>query len=233
MKRALSGKAVTGMSSMDRATVGPVPLPDGAEHPSPHAEPSPETTEPTPDTTSWAPLGRARQRLRPQDDSRSREEVVESLFREHYEGLLRLAYCMLGDRCSAEDVVMDAFCSLHLHYTGLRDRSRPLAYLRSAVLNGSRSRIRSLVRERNRPGWADPPPTDSSSASVIAHEEAHRLAEAVRGLPHRQREVVVCRYYLELSEAETAALLGMSAGSVKRHGHRARAALASRMEGDR
>ncbi|MCE0487671.1 sigma-70 family RNA polymerase sigma factor [Ornithinimicrobium sediminis] len=78
-----------------------------------------------------------------------------------------------------------------------------------------------------------PAPTDSSSASVIAHEEAHRLAEAVRGLPHRQREVVVCRYYPELSEAETAALLGMSAGSVKRHGHRARAALASRMEGDR
>lgn len=178
------------------------------------------------EVTSVVPLGA----VRPQTGERARDEVVEELFREEYEGLLRLAYCMVGDRCSAEDVVMDAFCSLHLHWATLRDKASPVGYLRSAVLNRSRSRIRALVKERTRTGWTDPPPTDTSSSSVIARDEAHRLAEAVRGLPHRQREVVVCRYYLELSEAETAELLGIGVGSVKRHAHRARAALSTRVE---
>jgi RNA polymerase sigma-70 factor (sigma-E family) len=178
------------------------------------------------EVTSLVPLGAAG----PQTGERSRDEVVEELFREEYEGLLRLAYCMVGDRCSAEDVVMDAFCSLHLHWSTLRDKASPVGYLRSAVLNRSRSRIRDLVRERTRTGWSQPPPTDTNSTSVIAHDESHRLAEAVRGLPHRQCEVVVCRYYLELSEAETAELLGIGVGSVKRHAHRARAALSTTME---
>lgn len=179
-----------------------------------------------PEVASVVPLGAAR----PAAGERSRDEVVEDVFREEYAGLLRLAYCMLGDRCSAEDVVMDAFCSLHLHWSTLRDKSSPVGYLRSAVLNRSRSRIRALVKERTRTGWANPPPTDTSSSSVIARDEAHRLAEAVRGLPHRQREVVVCRYYLELSEAETAELLGIGVGSVKRHAHRARATLSTTVE---
>lgn len=98
------------------------------------------------------------------------------------------------------------------------------------MLNGCRSRIRALVRERNRPGWAEPPPVDSSSSEVIARDEADRVAQAVRELPHRQREVVVCRYYLELGEAETAELLGIGIGSVKRHAHRARAALSTMLE---
>ncbi|MGC5583715.1 RNA polymerase sigma factor [Ornithinimicrobium sp. W1665] len=160
----------------------------------------------------------------------TRDEIVESLFREHYEGLLRLSYCILGDRCSAEDVVMEAFCSLHTHWSTLRDRASPVGYLRVSVLNLSRSRIRALVRERTRTGWADPPPVLDTSVSVIERDEAHRLVEAVRSLPRRQCEVIVCRYFLELSEAETAALLGMSTGSVKRHAHRARAALSTSME---
>ncbi|GGK69891.1 hypothetical protein GCM10011509_17890 [Ornithinimicrobium pekingense] len=166
----------------------------------------------------------------PRAVERGRDDVVEELFSEEYEGLLRLAYCILGDRCSAEDVVMDAFCSLYVRWSAVRDTTWPVGYLRAAVLNGARSRIRALVRERTRTSWVEPPPVDTSSSSVIARDEAHRLAEAVRALPLRQREVVVCRYYLELSETETAQLLGIGTGSVKRHAHRARATLSTRLE---
>lgn len=172
------------------------------------------------------PLGR----IRPEAVELTRDEVVESLFREHYEGLLRLSYCLLGDRCSAEDVVMEAFCSLQSHWSTLRDRTAPLGYLRVCVLNLSRSRIRALVRERSRPGWLEPSPPPDTSVSVIERDEAHRLVEAVRALPRRQCEVIVCRYFLELSEAETASLLGLSTGSVKRHAHRARATLSTTLE---
>lgn len=163
-------------------------------------------------------------------EDHSREEVIAELFQVEYAGLVRLAYVILHDRCSAEDVVMEAFCSLHAHWSGVRRKSAPLAYLRTAVLFGSRSRVRSLIRERARRAPSEVGVPDPSSAGVIARDEAQALAAGVRGLPQRQREVTVCRYYLELSEAETAELLRISVGAVKRHAHRARKALFTTVE---
>jgi len=167
---------------------------------------------------------------RPAADRRDRDELVSELFRQEYAALVRLAYVVLHDRGSAEDVVMEAFCSLHSRWATVRNKAAPAAYLRSAVLFGCRSRIRELVRERSRRPLAEVNAPDPSSAGAIAHDEAHALAVGVRSLPDRQREVVVCRYYLELSEAETAELLGISVGSVKRHAHRAREALLTLLE---
>lgn len=176
-----------------------------------------------PDMSVWEPV----------EGRRHRDEIIEDLFRHEYEGLLRMAYCIVYDRFTAEDIVMEAFCSLRLHWSGLRRTGSGLAYLRSAVINGSRSRIRQLVRDRARPTWDAPVADDPSSSHAIARDVSDRLARAVRALPARQREVIVCRYYLELGEAETAELLGISAGSVKRHAHRAREVLSARMEADR
>lgn len=67
----------------------------------------------------------------------------------------------------------------------------------------------------------------------MSRDEATRLAECVRELPRRQREVVTCRYYLQLSERETADLLEIGVGSVKRHAHRGLATLQSRLEASR
>jgi RNA polymerase sigma factor (sigma-70 family) len=67
----------------------------------------------------------------------------------------------------------------------------------------------------------------------VARDEASSLAEQVRQLPRRQREVITCRYYLQLSEKETAALLEITIGSVKRHAHRGLATLQSRLEESR
>jgi RNA polymerase sigma factor (sigma-70 family) len=158
----------------------------------------------------------------------SRDEAVDVLFRRHYSDLLRLAYCLLADRPQAEDAVQDAFVSLYLHWNGLRDTDAAPSYLRSAVINRCRSRVRDVVRDRIGPGLMLREARSSEDA-VVAKDEGWRLAEAVQELPRRQRDVVVCRYFLELTVAETAALLEIAVGSVKRHAHRGIAALSARV----
>ncbi|MFW5470150.1 RNA polymerase sigma factor [Knoellia sp. CPCC 206435] len=69
-----------------------------------------------------------------------------------------------------------------------------------------------------------------ADAEALAHEDSLLIAEQVRGLPQRQREVIVCRYSLDLTERQTAELLEVSIGSVKKHASRALAALHDRME---
>ena len=163
------------------------------------------------------------------DEGQSEQAALSLLFSRHYLPLVRLAACLMGERDSAEDVVQDAFVSLQRHRATLRDPSAAEAYLRSAVINGSRSQIRRLVRERvrRRPAAV---PAQSSEERALENDEHARVLQAVQALPTRQREVVVCRYYLELSEADTARLLEISTGSVKRHAHRAVKAIESRME---
>lgn len=160
-----------------------------------------------------------------------RDEAVALLFRAHYRDLVGLAVWLLGDRAQAEDAVQDAFCSVYRHWERLRDPAAAHGYLRAAVVNRCRSGVRALIRERNHSvldlSDAQPPTPDEAA---VADDDRDRMIRAVRGLPTRQREVVVCRYYLDLSVAETAALLGVSEGSVKRHAHRGVAALVARME---
>jgi len=138
--------------------------------------------------------------------------------------------CLLGDRGAAEEVVQDAFESLHRNWWKLRDQGSSLGYLRAGVINGCRSRQRKLLRARvRRPAMADAGAIPSSEETALAGTEAAAVAAAVRQLPTRQREVVICRYYLELSEAQTAALLEIGRGSVKRHTFRALGALSRRL----
>ena len=150
------------------------------------------------------------------------ETDIEILFRRQYPVLLRIAYALLGTREGAEDAVQDAFVSLHRHWRALRDPEAAEAYVRAAVLNRCRSRIRTRVRDAL---WARNDRTDlpyvvGSDEVVVSREDADRVGAALRRLPRRQREVVTCRYLLELSVAETAETLGISGGAVKRHAHR-------------
>ena len=160
-------------------------------------------------------------RLRAVDPSVSREEAVDVLFRRHYATLLRVAYAMLGTREAAEDAVQDAFVSLYRHWDRLRDPQAADAYLRSAVLNRCRSRVRDLVKDRVLQSRAGAALVEAGGEIDIAtRDDGARVVVALRRLPRRQREVVACRYLLELSVAETAELLAISDGSVKRHAHR-------------
>ena len=151
-------------------------------------------------------------------------------------GLIRLAVVMLGDRPAAEDVVQDAFCGLYRRWDQLDDPHNALRYVRSSVLNGCRSVLRNRSRLRARPGGPQPGSQDTaeSAESVALVGEEHRaVLAALRRLPDRQREALVLRFYLELSEAEIAQSMGISQGTVKSTVSRALAALGRLLEEDR
>ena len=152
---------------------------------------------------------------------------LRDLYREHRAALVRLAALLVGDE--AEEVVHDAFVRTHVAWDRLRDPERALSYLRSAVLNGARSRLRHL-RVVDRTRLVPPGPGRSAEAVAMAAEEHRRVTAALRSLPTRQRECLALRYYLDLSEAEIASTLGISPGSVKTHVHRGLVALADRLE---
>lgn len=153
---------------------------------------------------------------------------LESVYREHYRSLVRLGSLLIDDVGTCEELVQDAFVKVWRRGPVLRDPDRLPAYLRSAVLNGARSHLRRSVVAR-RHLQAVPDPSDEPGPSPFTGEEARVLA-ALRSLPDRQREVLALRYYLDLSEAEIATTLGISAGSVKTHAHRGLATLADRLE---
>ncbi|MGH9193909.1 MAG: RNA polymerase sigma factor [Acidimicrobiales bacterium] len=149
------------------------------------------------------------------------------LHREHYASLVRLASLVLGDVGLSEQVVQDAFVKLHLRWGGLRRLDQAPAYLRSSVLNGARSQLRrQKVRDRHDARRTVAPAAGTPEASVVAAAEHERVVAALRCLPERQREALALRYFLDLPEAEIAAAMGVSAGSVKTHAHRGLAALA-------
>ena len=154
------------------------------------------------------------------------------LFRRHYAALLRLGVVMLGSREAAEDAVQDAFVALHRHRRPLRDPEAAEAYLRvrgaqplpvlgtAAGHPASHEAVDARARAPREPGGHD----------VVARDEVGSLVAAMRTLARRQREVLACRYVLELSVAETAQLLEISEGSVKAHTHRGLQALQQRIE---
>jgi RNA polymerase sigma-70 factor (sigma-E family) len=139
-------------------------------------------------------------------------------------GMVRLAAFLVGDPHVAEDVVQDAFTGLHAHWHRLRDEQSAVGYLRRSVVNASRSvlRRRRTARTYVWPAAGEEPGAD---AGVLAADEHRRLRQALFRLPRRQREVLVLRYWADLSEAEIADTLGISTGTVKSTASRAVQAL--------
>jgi RNA polymerase sigma-70 factor (sigma-E family) len=152
------------------------------------------------------------------------EAAVTALYQVHAVGLIRLGMVMLGDRASAEDAVQEAFCGLYRRWDRLDDPEKALPYVRSAVLNGCRSQLRSRIRARRRPPRA-PVEVGSAESAVILAEEHREVLDALRRLPVRQREALVLRYYLDLPPAEVARSMNIGEGTVKSTTSRALAAL--------
>ena len=155
-----------------------------------------------------------------------RGDLVAALYDAHALSLVRLALLLVGDRATAEDVVQDAFLGLYRGWRRLRDPAKALAYLRAAVTNGCRLVLRSRNRARERPQEAHDQPVWSAETAVIAGEDRQATLDAVARLPQRQREVLVLRYYVGLSNQEIAAALRVSRGTVSSSLSRALATLA-------
>ena len=154
------------------------------------------------------------------------EQLVEDLYRGHALRLTRMALLLVGDRASAEDVVQEAFLGLFRGLGRLRDPGRAVAYLRVSVLNGCRSVLRARKQARQRGAGAEYPVVWSAESAALADEDRREVLAAVAALPRRQREVLVLRYFLGLSDSEIAADLGVSRGTVVSTASRALAALA-------
>ena len=160
------------------------------------------------------------------------EVSLRDLYREHRWDLVRLASLLVHDTADAEEVVQDAFVKTLVAWDRMRDKAKALPYLRSAVLNGARSRLRHQRVVERTPATA-PGPADGPEQAAVTRDEQARVLTALGALPARQRECLVLRYYVDLSEAEIAATLDISPGSVKTHVHRGISALADRLEEDR
>jgi RNA polymerase sigma-70 factor (sigma-E family) len=155
---------------------------------------------------------------------RTADEAVRLLYGTHWHQLVRLATLLTRDASVAEELVQDAFVSLHRRWSSLAEPAAAHGYLRTTVVNNARSVLRHRgVEERYRqPG--PPEPSGPEERAVQATEDA-RVMAALRSLSRRQQEVLVLRYYADLSEQEIADTLGMSRGAVKSHAHRGIVAL--------
>jgi RNA polymerase sigma-70 factor (sigma-E family) len=141
-------------------------------------------------------------------------ETLADLYREHRAGLARLAVLLVDDDAAAEDVVQEAFASLQAHRDDLREPDQALRYLRSSVLNASRSVLRRRQTARSKPVPPGAAPRTPESLALL--DDEHRaVIVALGALPPSQREVLVLRYWSGLSEREIAEMTGLSPGGVK------------------
>jgi RNA polymerase sigma-70 factor (sigma-E family) len=150
---------------------------------------------------------------------------IPALYEQHWRALVRLAVLLVDDVPSGEDVVQDAFFALHRRVDELRDPNAALAYLRTSVVNLSRSVLRRRQTVRKHLRVAEPEGTAGADHDVLLRDEHRAALHAVHQLPRRQREVLVLRYWSGLSEREIAATLGISAGAVKSSASRGLATL--------
>ena len=154
------------------------------------------------------------------------DQALDQLYAAHWRALVRLAVLLVRDVSLAEEIVQDSFVAVHGRWRRLRDPDRALAYLRQTVVNRSRSALRHRgVVERHAERQAPPAPVPGVDDDLMVADRRAAVLEALRGLPTRQREVLVLRYYSDLSEAEIADALGISRGAVKSHASRGAAAL--------
>ena len=153
------------------------------------------------------------------------DEEFDAFMRGRWPAMVRLGYALSGDAGHAEDLAQAAFARAYASWGRVRRAGDPDAYVSRIVINEHRSRFRKhRVAEELRGDLADPadrPPQGGPQGP----EERQELLDALRALGPRQRAVVVLRYWLDLSEAETAAALNCSVGTVKSQASRALATL--------
>lgn len=142
------------------------------------------------------------------------DRVVATIYEREAAQLVRLARFFVDDRDAAEDLVQEAFIRLARSVHRVESVEKMPAYLRSIVLNLARDHNRRglvSLRHRARP---DPQGPDLDEHLAV-REDQQRVIDALRELPHGQRNCLVLRYWMELSRDEIAETLGVSVNTVK------------------
>jgi RNA polymerase sigma-70 factor (ECF subfamily) len=142
--------------------------------------------------------------------------------------LLRTSYLLAGgDWALAEDLLQSALIKTYLSWGRIRDPGAVEAYVRTTLATTATSWWR---RRWHGERAADVLPDVAATDGTAIVDEQDRLWRHVRTLPPRQRAVLVLRFYEDLSEAETAHVLGLSIGTVKSHTSRALATLRAALD---
>jgi RNA polymerase sigma-70 factor (sigma-E family) len=159
-------------------------------------------------------------------DEVARASFVESLYRQEAVTLVRLARLFTDDRTGAEDIVQEAFIRLYHAADRIRDTDRSAAYLRSIVLNLARDHNRrGLLSLRHQDSMIDRRTPEMPEERVVRTESENEVLKALNDLSPRQRDCLVLRYYMDLTEKQIADTLAISPNSVKTHCQRGMAVL--------
>ena len=156
------------------------------------------------------------------------DEEFRDFMRGRWPVMVRLAYTLTGDQGHAEDIAQAAFASAYASWGRVRRAGDPDAYVRAIVIRENSKRFRKQrVREDLRAAVPDRG-TDADAHDSLADRAA--LRDALSRLGPRQRAVIVLRFWLDLSETETARALSCSVGTVKSQASRALATLRKHAE---
>jgi RNA polymerase sigma-70 factor (sigma-E family) len=151
----------------------------------------------------------------------TRDADFDEFFRAVYPAVYRAALRIVGDGGDAEDAAIEALTRAFVRWPRLRSLPHRDAWVMRVVINEALSQL----RRRKRSAAAD----RQDDGQVLGTDDALAtrltLVAAVSLLPRRQREAIGLRYLADMSEADTADVLGLSTGTVKSHLHRATHAL--------
>ena len=151
-----------------------------------------------------------------------------SFVRARQDALVRFGYLLSGDRMSGEDLTQIALAKLYLKWSTIRQTESMEAWVRKVMVNEYTSWWRRAWRKRESLDWD--PAREESERGVTDTTMDRELWGKVMTLPPRQRAAVALRFYEDLTEAQTAEILGCSIGTVKSQTHRALATLRTRLE---
>jgi RNA polymerase sigma-70 factor (sigma-E family) len=126
------------------------------------------------------------------------------------DALVRTAYLLVGERGLAQDLLQEALTKTWAAWGRIREPERAEAYCRTALTRTAISWYRRKSWQGERPSETLPERLSDGHEDGVAEQD--HLRQALMSLPPRQRAAVVCRYYDDLSEAETAAVMGCAVG---------------------
>jgi RNA polymerase sigma-70 factor (ECF subfamily) len=157
-----------------------------------------------------------------------------ALVERHQAAALRVAAAVSGSTSDAADIAQEAFVKAYRSLSKLAEPATVRGWLLRIVANEAknhlRGRHRRLTREERFGSWVVSPTPDPELSALDA-EAAHGLAAALGRIPVRHRQVLAYRYFAGLSERDTAAAMGVAAGTVKSRTSRALARLRAELEG--